>query len=68
MDQPAVIFVPAGIERRKLGRRDLVPSRSRFDADVGEYDPAAFVHRRMKPVRGLQRAERHGQVEGMERR
>ena len=27
MDQPAVIFVPAGIERRQRGRRDLVPLR-----------------------------------------
>ena len=61
------IFVAAGIERRKRRRRDLVPCRSASMPMSASTTPPAFVHRRMKPVRGLQRAERHGQVEGVQR-
>ena len=67
MDQPAGIFVTARIERRKLGRADLVPRIVRVYPDVREHHPAAFVHRRMQPVRRLQRAERHRQIESVER-
>src|SRR5690242_7977491 len=34
-----------------------------MDADVREHDAPALVHRRMKAVRGLENAERGGQVE-----
>ena len=64
MDQPAVIFVARRDRARgSSGGAISCQSRSRIDADVGEHDPPAFVHRRMEPVRGLQRAEGHRQVE-----
>ena len=34
MDEAAIVFVAAGIERRELGRTDFGPFRGGFDPDV----------------------------------
>ncbi len=67
MDQSPRVFVAVRIERRQDGRGDLEPLARCLDADVREHHATALVHRRRKPMRRLQRAERDRQVEVRQR-
>jgi hypothetical protein len=63
MDEATVIFVPTRIERRKLGRCNLVPCSIWLDANVRNDQTSAPVHRGVEQVSRLQRTESDGHVE-----
>ena len=54
--------LPSGVECGEVGLADLEPAGVGTNADVGEDDPPAEVHRRGEPVGGLQRAEGYGKL------
>ena len=64
MDQPAVVFVPGRVERRKrrAGRFRCQSPPAAMPMSASTTRPHC-CHRRHQPVRGLQRAEGDGQVE-----
>src|SRR5205085_12107051 len=63
MNQPSIIFMAAGIERRKRRPANLLPLRVRLDADVSKHDATASMHGGKGSVGRLQGAEGYRKVE-----